>query len=300
MLFPKSVLTGDIQQFNIGTRNGGSTDPTFLVSNNEAANPNLPIQFFINGQPNRPDQLDPFGAVLSGTFYDRYSRQMIRKFFYEAPTKMPDQNPVEVKAIISPAGGAPITVTVMVIVLAENWTFKHFFGLHYRCFDGGSSNPKNVFFPDMGMVTEMHQTFHFTANTLNFLTGEATAIMDGEPVITYSKTYQGGACSPTDYTAKLLWGNDDQTLIKNVKVRFTGSRMVVDYQTDYMNWLGWTIVQNATGAVIFQQDRKPGKHDAPAHVESPLQRTFVSKGNTPTEQQISLHSAGGVALIATN
>ena len=296
ILCPKAILTNDIQSFNVGTGNPGNTQ--MLYSHNEAANPNLPIQFFINGQPNRPDQLDPYGAVLSGTFYDKYTRQMVRKFFFEAPAKMPDKNPVEIKAVVTPASGAPVTVTFTIIILAEKWTFTHFHGIHYRCYESGDANPKNIFVADMGMATQMNQDFHFTAKTLNFLTGETTAVPDGDPTIAYTRQYNGGACSPAGYTAQLLWGDDDQTRIKNVKVRFTGDRLVVDYQIDYMNWLGWNMVQNATGQVINHKDRKPGKHDAPARVESPLQRVFVSQFTSPADQQIMLHSGGGVQIKA--
>ncbi len=298
ILCPKAILTGDIQSFNVGT--GNSTNTQLRYSHNEAANPSLPIQFFINGQPSRPDQLDPYGAVLTGTFYNKYSRSMERKFFFEAPARMPDKNPVEIKAIVTPASGAPITVTFTIIVLAEHWTFTHFHGLHYRCYDGGNSNPKNMPVADMGMATQVNQAFHFTAKTLNFLTGETTAVLDGDPTIVYSKQYQGGSCNPAVCTAKLLWGNDDQTLIKNVNVRFTGERMTIDYQIDYMNWLGWTIVETANGYVINHRDRKPGKHDAPAHVDSPLQRSFISQFTNPADQQIMLHSAGGVQLKAND
>ena len=122
--------------------------------------------------------------------------------------------------------------------------------------------------------------------------------MEGDPQITDSRIYQNGSCYPSQNYAKLLWGDDDQTLIKDVKVKFSDGKMKVDYKIDYMNYLGWNIIQKATGNTLTVIARKPGKHDAQANLVAPLQKKFMSKFASPVDQQIMLHSGGGVVLEA--
>lgn len=294
---PKFMLANDVQSFYVGTRNGQNDFNTTL--NAVSMNPALSIQFSVAGQPNNIEQPEPNGAILSGTFYDNTSRNYLRKIFYRAPSKMPDKNPVELKAIVTPLdGGAPITLSWTIMILAERWSFQHFQALRYKCYEGGTANPKNGVAVDMGVGTGNEQRFHFQAKTLNPQTGQTTAILDGEPFVYYSKTYDGGICDPSYAHADLMWGDDDQTKTKNVKVTFDGKDLKVDYEIDYMNYLGWAIIDNSQGKLLFKKDRMPGTHGAKASFSFPLKRKFRSLYTQPKDQQVMLHTAAGVQVEA--
>ncbi|MEZ0541100.1 hypothetical protein [Fibrella arboris] len=303
MLGPKTMLTNDCQHFIVGRIDTESTlvnaqgYPIGRVYG-DSYNPKLSIKFFVNGQPNTIEQPDPNGAILSATEYSGDLKEYLRKIYYRAPSRMPDKNPVEIKAVVTPATGPPITVTAQVYVLAENWTFQFFQALRYKCYEGGTSNPRNGLAVDMGMATGMQQPFYFEAGNINFFTGEATATLDGDPTIYQTKKYAGGICDPTYLVANLLWGDDDQSKIKHVKARFTGTRMKVDYQIDYMNYLGWTFTEKTTGKTIPGLPRRPGSHDVKAGFECPLQGQYRSLYKMPPEQQVMLHVVGGIQLHA--
>lgn len=214
--------------------------------------------------------------------------------------RMSDKNPVEIRAVVTPASGPPVTVTAQIYVLAERWTFQHFQALRYKCYEDETANPKNSLAVDMGVRTGMQQQFHFEVGSIDWHTGEATATLDGGPEIYYSKTCQGVACDPTYMKANLLWGNDDQTTIKDVAASFTGTLMKVGYKIDYMNYLGWTFTHIPTGKTIPGLQRKPGSHNVQVEFKCPLQRQFRSLYKMPPDQQVMLHAAGGVQLRADN
>lgn len=303
MLGPKAMLVNDCQSFIVGRID----DKTNLVNAQgypigrvyaDSYNTKLTIQFYVNGQPNNVEQPEPNGAVLSANTYSGDLKEYLRKLYYRAPAKMPAKNPVEIKAVVTSATGPPITVTTQIYVLAERWTFQFFHALRYKCYEGGTGNPRNGLAVDMGMATGMQQQFYFEAGNINFFTGEATATLDGDPDIYYTKQYAGGICDPTYLTANLLWGKDDQSKIKDVKARFTGSQMKVDYKIDYMNYLGWTFTDKATGKTIPGPPRRPGSHDAQAGFQCPLQEQYRSLYKMPPEQQVMLHVVGGIQLHA--
>ncbi|WP_375444499.1 hypothetical protein [uncultured Fibrella sp.] len=301
MTGPKTMLTDDCQHILFGRID---TDNHLVNAQGypigrvfaDSYDPKLTIKFFLNGQPNNIEQSEPNGAILGATEYSGTLKESIRKLYYRAPSRMPAKNPVEIKAIVTPATGPPITVTAQIYVLAEDWTFEFFQALRYKCYEGGTSNPRNGLAVDMGMATGMRQQFYFEAGTINFFTGEATATLNGDPEIYHTKKYAGGVCDPTYLTANLLWGDDDQSKIKNVKARFTGTQMKVDYQIDYMNYLGWTFTEKTTGKTIPGPPRRPGSHNVQAGFQCPLQTKFRSLYKTPVDQQIMLHVVGGIQL----
>ena len=295
ILCPKLLVTNDITWVCVGINSSND----FRTSVQDYGNdPKLSIQFFVNGVPNNIEQPDPNGAILSANYYDGGRKAYNRRLYYRAPSKMPDKNPVEIKVVITPAGGPPITATNTIMIVAEKWSFQHFQALRYKCYEGGNTNPKNSMAIDMGMATGNEQRFHFKPQSTYNTAGELEAELDGDPDIYYAKTYDGGTCDPTYAHAELLWGDDDQTHIKNVKVRFDGTTMKVDYVIDYMNYLGWAIIDNASGKTLLHVPRRPGSHDVKAGFEFPLKRQFRSLYTQPKDQQVMLHSAGGVQVRA--
>lgn len=300
---PKAMLVGDCQHVLLGqldpnnTLTDGKGHPIGRIFS-DSYDPKLSIQLFVNGQPNSPEKANPNGCILSATSWSWALKTNIRKMYYRAPDQMPDKNPVEIKAIVTPATGPPITVITHVYVLAERWTFQFFQALRYKCYEGGASNPRNNLAVDMGVATGDEQKFHFTPGSINYFTGEATATLDGNPEIFFCKPYEGGACNPNDFTANLNWGDDDQSKIKDVQVTFTGQMMKVDYKIDYMNYLGWSIIHNASGKTLQVIPRRPGKQNEPASFTVPLQKKYLNTYRMPPDMQVMLHVASGIQLLA--
>lgn len=292
LLFPKAIVTNDCQQFSVGTQNG--KNPMNEVINSDKTT-SLNVQFYLNGQPNDRGNREPYGSILTGDFYDGEHKLYLRNYYYSAPSQMPDKNPVEIKAVITPKGQAPITVTFQFYVLAEHWKFYYVQGLKCICPENSPINPM----ANLGAACIMEQDFHFTAQTVNAITGEAQATLDGDPEVNKFKISPARPCDPEHFEIAANWGKDVFTKIKDVKARFTGQQMQVDFKIDYMDYLAWKARPLADNKWVVVVPMQKGSKDASGKMVAPLQKEFKKQYLDKTSKLL-LHVTSGYELQAVN
>lgn len=288
LIAPVAILTGDAR--SIGLR---VPDYKFFV---DELSRDVGIVCYLNGKQmptgimdNKMTEDGRITLITSRQYHDT------GEMYYRAPFKMPSKNPVEIKVVYTTRTGKVLTLTKRIYIVAQNWKFYHVHGLKSICPEDTPINSMAT----LGASTISLQRFHFSADSFNYKTGEANGILDGEPTIFKFKIFPTRACDPEHFEIAAQWG-DIFTKIKDVKPKFTGEKMQVDFKIDYMDYLAWKARALAPGADWMQvAPSMKGTKDASGKMVAPLQKEFKQQYLDKTSKLL-LHVTSGYNLQAVN